>query len=89
MSKQVEYVQCNLKRTISGGLERTTSYIPRQYAKLGRVLKLKDDLNRWVDGWVVESVGGVIVEASRVPDYRKAIRRHRESTGDNQPRRNE
>ena len=86
MSKQVKYVQCAMRRTIDDGSVRTTSYIPRQFAKLGRVLKLKDDLDRWIDGWVVECVGHVVVDAADAPDYRKAIRNHRKSTGDSQPR---
>ena len=86
MSKQVKYVQCAMRRTIDGGSVRTTSYIPQQFAKLGRVLKLKDDLDRWIDGWVIECVGHVVVDAADAPDYRKAIRNHRKSTGDSQPR---
>ena len=87
MAKQVKYVQCTMKRAVDGGSVRTTSYIPQQFAKQGRVLKLKNDLDRWVDGWVVESVGQAVVDAADAPDYRKAIRNHRKLTGDSQPRR--
>lgn len=59
-----------------------------QFAKLGKMLRLKDDSERWVDGWIVECVGDVIVEVESVPDYRKAIRNHRKSTGDSTPRLN-
>ena len=31
---------------------RTTSYISHNFAKVGRVLRLKDDNVGWVDGWV-------------------------------------
>lgn len=86
MAKQVKYVQCAMKRAVAGGSVRTTSYIPQQFAKLGRVLMLKDELDRWVDGWVVECVGHLVVDAADAPDYRKAIRNHRKSTGDSQPR---
>jgi len=41
---------------------------------------------RWVDGWVVESVGDVFVEDDQLPDSHKAIKKHRKSTGDSAPR---
>ena len=88
MARNVKYVQCAMRRIITGGSMRTTSYIPMHYAKLGKVLRLKDDCERWVDGWIVECVGDVIVEGESVPDYRKAIRNHRKSTGDSTPRMN-
>ncbi|TWU54918.1 hypothetical protein Poly51_36500 [Rubripirellula tenax] len=88
MSRNVKYVQCAMRRIIAGGSERTTSYIPMPFAKLGKVLKLRDDSDRWVDGWVVECVGDLIVEGDSVPDYRRAIRNHRKSTGDSVPRLN-
>ena len=82
MSRSVSYRQCTMRRPISRGSVVTTSFIPQQYAKLGRVLKLKDADDGWVDGWVVERVGVSVIEAGELPDYRKAIRNHRKSTGD-------
>jgi len=75
-----------LDRNIAGGSVRTTSYIPQEFAKIGRVLRLKDDNVGWVDGWVVECVGDVIVEGDQLPDSHKAIKNHRKSTGDSTPR---
>jgi len=79
---------CNVRldRNIAGGSVRTTSYIPQEFAKIGRVLRLKDDNVGWVDGWVVECVGDVIVEGDQLPDSHKAIKNHRKSTGDSTPR---
>jgi len=34
----------------------TVSYIPEQYAKVGKILKLKEN-GEWKDGWIVEKVG--------------------------------
>jgi len=75
-----------MRRNIANGSVRTTSYIPQEFAKVGRVLRLKDDNVGWVDGWVVESVGDVIVEGDQLPDSHKAIKNHRKSTGDSTPR---
>ncbi len=86
MTRNVKYAQCAMRRIVAGASVVTTSYIPTQFAKVGRVLKLKDSDDRWVDGWVVETVGDKIVESERLPDHRKAIRNHRKSTGDNAPR---
>ena len=86
MSKNVKYVQCAMRRNIAGGSVQTTSYIPQEFAKVGRVLRLKDDNVGWVDGWVVECVGDVIVEGDGLPDSHKAIKNHRKSTGDSTPR---
>ena len=86
MAKQVQYVQCTIRRPVARGSVRTTSYIPRQFAKPGYAIKLKDDQDQWSSGWVVECVGHTIVDAADAPDHRKAIRNHRKSTGDSQPR---
>ena len=67
MTRTVKYAQCAMRRIVAGASVVTTSYIPTQFAKVGRVLKLKDSDDRWVDGWVVETVGDVIVEGDRVP----------------------
>lgn len=83
MPKRIKYVQCSMKRTVLHGHVRTTSYLPQRFAKVGRVVKLRNDADdEWTDGWVVEFVGSTIVDESRVPDYRKAIRSHRKLTGD-------
>ncbi|WP_442511659.1 hypothetical protein SH528x_003354 [Novipirellula sp. SH528] len=86
MSRNVKYVQCAMRRDIASGSVRTTSYIPQEFAKVGRVLRLKDDNVGWVDGWVVEFVGDEIVEGDQLPDSHKAIKNHRKSTGDSTPR---
>ncbi|TWT91683.1 hypothetical protein [Neorhodopirellula pilleata] len=86
MSRNVKYVQCAMRRRITGGSVQTTSYIPQEFAKVGRVLRLRDDKVGWVDGWVVECVGDLIVEDDQLPDSHKAIKNHRKSTGDSSPR---
>jgi len=83
----MKYVQCELRRNGADGSERTTSYIPQKFAKVGHVLRLKDDRDAWVDGWVVERVSSAIVEGDKIPDSHKAIKNHRKATGDSAPRR--
>ena len=41
---------------------------------------------RIFDGERMHQRAALIVESDRVPDYRKAIRNHRKSTGDSTPR---
>lgn len=82
MKTNVKYRQCTMRRSMDACSVATTSYIPQQYAKLGKVLKLKDSQDMWVDGWVVEKVGASIIDSGELPNYRKAIRNHRKLTGD-------
>lgn len=67
-----------LKKTTTGHITQT-SYIPDQYAKLGKVVKLLKD-ETWEDGWEVIQRSDTAVDDA--PDYRKAIRSHRKNTGD-------
>jgi len=86
VSKKVKYVQSTMRRSIATGCLRTTSYIPQRFAKVGGVVKLKDENGLWVDGWVVERTSDTAVEVSDVLDLHKAIRSHRKATGDSLPR---
>jgi hypothetical protein len=71
------YTQCGLRRKNVF----TVSWIPKQFAEVGRVLKLKGA--DWCDGWVVEWVGAT----GEKPAYAaKAIREHRKRTGDSLPK---
>ena len=89
MTRNVKYSQCAMRRIVAAASVVTNSRMPPQFAKVakvGRVLKLKDSDKRWVGGWIIETVGDVIVEGDSVPDYGKAIRNHRKSAGDSTPR---
>lgn len=92
MTRNVEYSQCAMSRIVAAASVVTNSRMPPQFAKagrvakVGRVLKLKDSDDRWVGGWIIETVGELIVEGDSVPDYSKAIRNHRKSAGDSTPR---
>ena len=55
--KLVMYTQCVLKRPSDGGFLVDNAWIPSEFAKLGKVLKIKQDDNIWQDGWKVTSVG--------------------------------
>lgn len=39
-----------------------TSYIPAEFAKVGRVVKIRQDDGAWDDGWVIRLVGGSMTE---------------------------
>lgn len=43
MSRKLNYVQCTMKRKLVSGVLQTTSYIPQQFAVIGKTLKLKGD----------------------------------------------
>jgi len=81
MSKE-KYRQCSMERRLEDSVENTVSYIPEKYAQVGRVLKLKGESGVWSDGWVVNIVGAIL----EPPDIHKAIRQHRDRTGDSLPK---
>lgn len=80
----MKFLQCKL---VKGNLE-TTSWIPAKFAVVGKGLKLKDDYDNWSYGWVVKETFGETDEKN-LPDWRKAIRGHRKSTGDSNPKVND
>lgn len=67
MSKCDFYRQCSLERKIENGVEKTTSWIPDVYAKVGDVIQLKQEDGTWINGWKVqtasEPLAAPIVEA--------------------------
>ena len=44
------------------------SYIPADFARVGRVVKLRDADGGWDDGWVIRLVGGSRTEDQLVDD---------------------
>lgn len=75
------YHQCLLTKFSGESTTSQTTYVPEKFAKVGLVLRLRDENKNWTGGWVVRHVGGAI-EEEKLPNYRKEIRQHRKSTGD-------
>lgn len=61
------------------------SWIPSNFAKVNKVLKLKRKED-WEDGWMVVSASENEVDERNLPDYHKSIKGHRKMTGDNMPK---
>jgi hypothetical protein len=81
MSKKTYYRQCRLNK--SGMLDQV-SWIPEQFAVLGKVLKLRNEGGEWDDGWVVKNVGDTRLDET--PHAEGLIRSHRRATGDSLPK---
>lgn len=62
MKRNTLYRQCRLVKKIREGESLQVSYIPAEFAKEGRVVKLREDDGGWDDGWVVRIVGGSMTE---------------------------
>jgi hypothetical protein len=62
---------------------RQTSWIPEEFAVVGRVLRLRQG-ESWQDGWVVRTVGTRRLAEQEMPDTHSGIKRHRRATGDGQ-----
>ena len=56
MSTEQCYTQCTLKK----GDTSQVSWIPKEFAKVGNILELKED-NNWQNGWIVKSTGVTVV----------------------------
>ena len=58
-STDTRYRQCELTRTSDGTTRRLTSWIPKQFAAVGRTLRLRsEETGEWTDGWKVVKVHG-------------------------------
>jgi hypothetical protein len=51
------YRQCRLTKKVAGSTLEQTCWIPSQFAREGKVLRLRGDDGAWDNGWVVVSVG--------------------------------
>lgn len=81
MARVVHYRQCRLVKPIPTGEKVLVSWIPDQFAEVGRVLKLKSD-GKWEDGWVVRQAGSNCLPAKDVPDFHELSKAHLRATGD-------
>jgi len=52
------YNLCELSRVVDGGMQRTQRWLPVQFAKAGRSVKLKNAHGQWEEHWRVDSDGG-------------------------------
>ncbi len=71
-------------RPIETGCVERVSWIPEKFAEVGKVLKIKNDDDEWVDGWVVKSASRDTID--ELPDFGKSVRGHRGRTGDSMPK---
>jgi hypothetical protein len=86
MSKITYFKQCHLSKKIDTGEMKQTSWIPEEFAKLNKVIKLRDENGTWVNGWVVRQVGQSRLAENELPNYHKEIKEHRKTTGDSKQR---
>ena len=79
MSKTRFYHQCVLTRQNDSSFSARVSWIPEEFAILGRVVKLKAEDGIWVDGWKVGEVGAR-QEAAYVENHAMDHRRQRQAS---------
>ena len=56
MKRNEQYRQCRLVKRLREGQSVQMSYIPDEFAREGRVVKLRDEAGDWDDGWVIALV---------------------------------
>jgi hypothetical protein len=86
MSKATYFRQCRLVKKIQAGTRHQTSWLPEQFAQVGKVLKLRDDGGVWEDGWQVEAVSQTRLPEESLFDPHQGIKAHRKVTGDSLPK---
>jgi hypothetical protein len=85
MAKTVFYKQCKLEKQVEGGSCHQTSYIPEEFAVVGKVLKLREE-GVWDNGWKVTFASSKRYETHDLPDSHQQIKGHRKNTGDSLPK---
>lgn len=78
MSTPDFYTQCMLSKETSEGRIFQHSWIPKIFAKLNNIVRLKEE-NGWSDGWKVEKVYST-EESKVIVDIRDGYRNFRKIT---------
>lgn len=83
--KDVYYKQCHLTKKTKETTWEQTSFIPEEFAVVGKVIKIKEN-GVWDDGWIVKEAGSRRVHEDLLPDSHTQVKRHRQATGDSLPK---
>lgn len=80
--KPVFYRQCRLVKQVGASQCVQVSWIPDPFARVGRVLRLRDADKVWDNGWVVQTAGSTRFAEADVPDFHEISKAHLRATGD-------
>ena len=72
--------QCTMRRKTDAGEAETVSWIPEEFCKKGKALKLKNEKGDWEDGWVVTLVGSARRKSDEINDRSRDHLRQREAS---------
>lgn len=72
--------QCKLERKVENGIATLVSYIPEKFAKLGKIIKLKNEEGEWTDGYKVASVSEQRMSSSQIVRTEMAHKRQRRAS---------
>lgn len=67
---------CTLEKKLGSGTMTTVSWIPEEFAKVGRVVKLKNG-DEWSDGWTVKQVPNFSMSSDVVAKIERSHKDHR------------
>jgi hypothetical protein len=73
----VNYIQCSLEVKLSNRYIKTQSWIPRHYAKVGKIIDLKYR-DEWIKGWkVIDVYKEVEIDEEEAIKQRNYYKNHR------------
>ena len=57
MKRNQLYRQCRLVKRLRDGVAVQVSYLPAEYARVGRIVQVRENDGDWDDGWVIRAIG--------------------------------
>ena len=70
-----------MRRKLSDNSETVdVAWIPTKFAIVGKVLEIKEADEKWIDGWIVKSVGKMILVEEDAKVIKQEYRDHRSIT---------
>lgn len=74
--KEYRLKQCALERKENDSVIKTVSYIPERYAKIDKILRLKDEKG-WTNGWKVIYVSEESISSNQIVKVETAHKKQR------------
>lgn len=79
--KTTFYRHCVIRKKIPEGELQQHTWLPEQFAKIGKIIKIRED-GVWNDGWEVKEASSSLLAEENLPNFYKDSKSHLRGTGD-------